>query len=187
MIMPTITPNNPSALPKISIIRILTKSVPFCASASAHPEPVIPTQMPQNKLLRTRTHTKTCGRKQRDNSGQSSVNTQMSLQGRAKGSYFVCIYIHVYIYPHLYICTYICMYMCMHMYIRDGLYICMNMLCMYMCIYIYKCVYARAHKHCTKRRHVRTPQGRNRDRKRERERECDPGRGREGKEEGKIK
>ena len=29
MIIPTITPNNPSALPKISITRILTKSDEF--------------------------------------------------------------------------------------------------------------------------------------------------------------
>jgi len=53
IMMPTMTPKSPSALPKISIMRILTKSVPFCASANAHPEPVMPTHTPQKRLLRT--------------------------------------------------------------------------------------------------------------------------------------
>lgn len=44
MIIPTITPNNPSALPKISITRILTKRVEFCASDNAQLLPIIPTQ-----------------------------------------------------------------------------------------------------------------------------------------------
>ena len=52
IMMPTMTPKSPSALPKISIMRILTKSVPFCASANAHPEPVMPTHTPQKRLLR---------------------------------------------------------------------------------------------------------------------------------------
>lgn len=44
------TPKRPIALPKISTIRILTKSAEFCASARAAPEPTMPTQIPQNKL-----------------------------------------------------------------------------------------------------------------------------------------
>lgn len=43
MIMPTITPNNPSALPKISITRILTKRDEFWASDNAQLLPMIPT------------------------------------------------------------------------------------------------------------------------------------------------
>ena len=43
--MPTIIPNKPSALPKISIINIFTNVSGVCASAIAHPEPVIPTQI----------------------------------------------------------------------------------------------------------------------------------------------
>ena len=42
-IMPTITPKRPSAVAKISITRIFTKSFGFCASASAQPLPQIPT------------------------------------------------------------------------------------------------------------------------------------------------
>ena len=41
--MPTMTPKRPRADPKISTIRILTNSVPFWASASAHELPVTPT------------------------------------------------------------------------------------------------------------------------------------------------
>lgn len=37
-------PNNPKALPKISIIKILTNVSGVCASAIAQPDPVIPTQ-----------------------------------------------------------------------------------------------------------------------------------------------
>jgi len=48
--MPTMTPNKPSALPKISTTKILTKSVGFCASDSAHELPTTPTQMPHTKL-----------------------------------------------------------------------------------------------------------------------------------------
>ena len=50
--IPTITPNKPRALPKISIIRIFTNVEGVCASAKAHPDPVTPTQTPQNKLER---------------------------------------------------------------------------------------------------------------------------------------
>lgn len=42
-IIPTIIPNNPNALPKISIIKILTKVSGVWASAIAHPLPVTPT------------------------------------------------------------------------------------------------------------------------------------------------
>lgn len=41
--MPTMTPKRPRAEPKISTIRILTKRVPFWASARAHELPVTPT------------------------------------------------------------------------------------------------------------------------------------------------
>lgn len=51
-IIPTITPNSPRALPKISMIRILTKVEGVYASAKAQPAPVTPTQMPQNKFER---------------------------------------------------------------------------------------------------------------------------------------
>lgn len=44
MTMPMMTPNKPSALPKISITRIFTNNVGSCASASAQPLPQIPTQ-----------------------------------------------------------------------------------------------------------------------------------------------
>ena len=43
IIIPTMTPNNPRALPKISIIKILTNKVLFYASAKAAAEPTIPT------------------------------------------------------------------------------------------------------------------------------------------------
>lgn len=46
------TPKRPSALPKISMIKILTKVDGVCASASAHPAPVTPTHTPQNKFER---------------------------------------------------------------------------------------------------------------------------------------
>ena len=49
-IIPTITPNRPRALPKISIIRILTNVDGVWASARAQPEPVTPTQTPHTKL-----------------------------------------------------------------------------------------------------------------------------------------
>ena len=48
--MPIITPNSPKALPKISIIKILTKVEGVCASARAAPDPVTPTQIPQQRL-----------------------------------------------------------------------------------------------------------------------------------------
>ena len=48
--MPMITPNNPSADPKISTISILTNKLPLCESANAHALPVMPTQIPQTKL-----------------------------------------------------------------------------------------------------------------------------------------
>lgn len=44
------TPKRPKALPKISTIRIFTKVEGVCASARAHPEPVTPTQTPQNRF-----------------------------------------------------------------------------------------------------------------------------------------
>ena len=43
MMIPTMTPNSPSALPKISITKILTNSVEFCASDKAQLLPIIPT------------------------------------------------------------------------------------------------------------------------------------------------
>jgi len=62
-IIPTIIPNKPKALPKISMISIFTNVSGVWASARAHPEPVIPTHTlyifilfqikinyPQNKL-----------------------------------------------------------------------------------------------------------------------------------------
>ena len=48
--IPIITPNRPRALPKISIIKILTKVDGVCASANAAPDPVTPTQIPQQRL-----------------------------------------------------------------------------------------------------------------------------------------
>lgn len=47
---PTISPNKPIALPKISTINILTNNDEFAASAKAAPDPTIPTAKPQNKL-----------------------------------------------------------------------------------------------------------------------------------------
>lgn len=47
MMMLTMTPKMPRAEPKISTIRILTKSDGSCASASAQAEPATPTQMLQ--------------------------------------------------------------------------------------------------------------------------------------------
>ena len=44
------TPNNPSALPKISIIKILTKVDGVYESARAAPAPVIPTQTPHTRF-----------------------------------------------------------------------------------------------------------------------------------------
>lgn len=44
------TPKRPKALPKISMIRILTKVSGVCASAMAQLLPVTPTQTPQTKL-----------------------------------------------------------------------------------------------------------------------------------------
>lgn len=43
MMIPTITPNSPNALPNISITRILTNSVEFWASDSAQLLPITPT------------------------------------------------------------------------------------------------------------------------------------------------
>lgn len=54
IIMPTMTPNNPSALPKISITRILTKSVEFWASDKAQLLPMIPTHSLQEGKRETR-------------------------------------------------------------------------------------------------------------------------------------
>lgn len=51
-IIPTITPKSPRALPKISMIRILTNVEGVYASAKAQPAPVTPTHTPQNKLER---------------------------------------------------------------------------------------------------------------------------------------
>jgi hypothetical protein len=48
--IPTITPNKPRALPKISMMRILTNVEGVCASARAAPDPVTPTANPQKKL-----------------------------------------------------------------------------------------------------------------------------------------
>jgi hypothetical protein len=41
--IPTMTPNNPRALPKIYTTNIFIKLSGYCASAIAHPLPVIPT------------------------------------------------------------------------------------------------------------------------------------------------
>ena len=49
-IIPTINPNKPMAEAKISMMRILTKTVGFAASVKAAPDPTIPTATPQNKL-----------------------------------------------------------------------------------------------------------------------------------------
>lgn len=48
---PAIKPNNPIALPKISIIKILTKSEEFAASAIAAPDPTTPTQRPHTRFI----------------------------------------------------------------------------------------------------------------------------------------
>ena len=50
--IPTMTPNNPSALPKISITRIFTKSEEFWASDNAQLLPIIPTHNPQTRLAK---------------------------------------------------------------------------------------------------------------------------------------
>merc|ERR1719399_2244357 len=50
MMIPTMTPKRPRALPKISTINIFTKSSGFCASPRAQPLPDTPTQMPQTRL-----------------------------------------------------------------------------------------------------------------------------------------
>jgi len=50
MIIPTITPNNPSALPKISITKIFTNKVGFCASLNAQLLPTVPTQIPHTRF-----------------------------------------------------------------------------------------------------------------------------------------
>lgn len=50
--IPTITPNSPSALPKISITRIFTKSVEFWASDKAQLLPMIPTHKPQTRFAK---------------------------------------------------------------------------------------------------------------------------------------
>lgn len=52
MITPTITPNSPMALAKISIIRIRTKSCGRCASAIAQELPTAPTEIPQERFDR---------------------------------------------------------------------------------------------------------------------------------------
>lgn len=52
MIMPTITPNNPSALPNISITRIFTKREEFWASDNAQLLPIIPTHNPQTRFAK---------------------------------------------------------------------------------------------------------------------------------------
>jgi len=44
-IIPTIIPNNPKALPNISIIKILTNVSGVWASEIAQPDPVTPTQI----------------------------------------------------------------------------------------------------------------------------------------------
>jgi hypothetical protein len=49
MMMDTMTPKRPSAEPKISITKILTNSVLFCASLSAHELPMMPTHRLQAK------------------------------------------------------------------------------------------------------------------------------------------
>lgn len=50
--MPTISPKRPIADPKISTIRTLTNNAELAASASAAPDPTIPTAIPQNKLTK---------------------------------------------------------------------------------------------------------------------------------------
>ena len=46
------SPKRPMADPKISTMRILTKSVESAASARAAPDPTWPTQIPQKRLTR---------------------------------------------------------------------------------------------------------------------------------------
>ncbi len=48
--IPTMIPNIPMADPNISTMSILTKVSGEWASAMAQPDPVIPTQIPQNRL-----------------------------------------------------------------------------------------------------------------------------------------
>ena len=48
--MPTITPNNPKALPNISTTNIFTNVYGVCASDIAHTPPVTPTHIPHTKL-----------------------------------------------------------------------------------------------------------------------------------------
>jgi hypothetical protein len=48
----TMTPKIPKADPKISTMRIFTKSDGSCASAMAHELPAMPTQMPLPKFVR---------------------------------------------------------------------------------------------------------------------------------------
>ena len=50
MIIPTITPNKPSALPKISITKIFTNKAGFCASLNAQLLPTVPTQIPHTRF-----------------------------------------------------------------------------------------------------------------------------------------
>ena len=45
-------PKRPMALPKISTMRILTKSAGLAASERAAPDPTWPTQMPHTRLVR---------------------------------------------------------------------------------------------------------------------------------------
>ena len=64
IMMETMMAKMPSAEAKISITKILTKSAPFCASASAQPLP----QMPTHTLRTARAHTcsgrERCGRQE---------------------------------------------------------------------------------------------------------------------------
>jgi hypothetical protein len=50
IIMPTITPKRPRALPKISITKIFTNREEFCASDNAQLLPMIPTHSPQTRF-----------------------------------------------------------------------------------------------------------------------------------------
>lgn len=50
--MPIITPKSPSADPKISMMRILTKVEGVYESARAQPAPTTPTHTPQKRLER---------------------------------------------------------------------------------------------------------------------------------------
>lgn len=51
IIMPTITPKRPRALPKISITKIFTNRVEFCASDNAQLLPMIPTHSLPKKTI----------------------------------------------------------------------------------------------------------------------------------------